>query len=97
MKTLIAVILFALTASAVFADTFVRGYTRKDGTYVQPHYRSSPNSQRWDNYSSQGNTNPYTGQRGYQRHEYSNPPAYNSGRSYGGSRSYGTGRQRRGW
>lgn len=80
MKTIIAACVFVFTASAVFADTFVRGYTRKDGTYVQPHYRSDANSQRSDNYSSQGNTNPYTGQRGFERNEYSNPPAYNTGR-----------------
>lgn len=39
----------------------VRGYTRKDGTYVQPHYRSRPNGTVTDNFSFQGNTNPFTG------------------------------------
>ncbi len=44
----------------------VRGYYKPStGTYVQPHYRSSPNSTRWDNYSTQGNYNSYTGKRGY--------------------------------
>lgn len=42
----------------------VRGYTRKDGTYVAPHYRSAPNSNRSDNYSTRGNYNPYTGKLG---------------------------------
>lgn len=42
----------------------VRGYTRKDGTYVAPHYRSSPNSSKSDNYSTRGNYNPYTGKPG---------------------------------
>lgn len=42
----------------------VRGYTRKDGTYVAPHYRSAPNSSRSDNYSTRGNYNPYTGKPG---------------------------------
>lgn len=42
----------------------VRGYTRKDGTYVAPHYRSSPNTSRSDNYSTRGNYNPYTGKSG---------------------------------
>lgn len=27
-------------------SVYVRGYTRKDGTYVQPHYRSAPGSAR---------------------------------------------------
>lgn len=76
----------ALTSTAAFADELVQGYTRSDGTYVEPHYRSSPNQYRDDNYSSQGNTNPYTGERGSQRNENSNPPAYN--KSYG-SGKYG--------
>jgi len=33
----------------------------------QGHYRSSPNSTQRDNYSTYGNTNPYTGQRGTKR------------------------------
>lgn len=85
---LLAVLLFAVSVSAFSADQ-VRGYTRRDGTYVQPHMRSSPNEQRYDNYSSQGNTNPYTGQRGYERNEFSSPPAYNQPREqdpYGGRR-----------
>jgi len=45
-------------------DTHVRGYTRRDGTYVQPHKRTAPNSSRRDNYSTRGNVNPYTGKPG---------------------------------
>lgn len=48
----------------VVAQVRVKGYYRKNGTYVAPHYRSSPNSSRLDNYSSRGNYNPYTGRRG---------------------------------
>ena len=73
-------------ASIASADEYVNGYFRKDGTYVQPHYRSSPNSTKMDNYSSQGNVNPYTGERGSQRNEYSNPPAYNN--PYGSTYKY---------
>ena len=45
-------------------DTYVQGHTRKDGTYVQGHYRSNPDSSRANNYSTEGNVNPYTGQAG---------------------------------
>jgi hypothetical protein len=39
-------------APALFAgDVNVRGYERKDGTYVAPHTRSEPNAYRWDNKS----------------------------------------------
>jgi hypothetical protein len=39
----------------------VNGYYRKDGTYVQPYVRSSPDGNPYNNYSYPGNTNPYTG------------------------------------
>jgi hypothetical protein len=45
-------------------NTHVGGHTRRDGTYVQPHYRTNPNSSRMDNYSTRGNVNPYTGKSG---------------------------------
>lgn len=54
---------FAPVSDAV-AQVAVRGYTRRDGTYVPPHYRSSPNSTTADNYSTRGNVNPFTGDRG---------------------------------
>jgi Bacterial SH3 domain len=43
------------------SDVWVEGYTRKDGTCVQGHWRSAPNRNPYDNYSYPGNTNPYTG------------------------------------
>lgn len=54
----------ALTASAATADTYVNGYYKKDGTYVQGHWKSDANSTKEDNYSTTGNTNPYTGKNG---------------------------------
>jgi len=42
----------------------VRGYYRKDGTYVQPHYRSAPDGSPYNNWSTKGNVNPYTGEEG---------------------------------
>lgn len=44
---------------------YVKGYRRSNGVSVSSHYRSSPNSVKFDNYSSRGNVNPYTGRRGY--------------------------------
>jgi hypothetical protein len=38
----------------------VRGYHRKDGPYVQPHQRSSPDSNSFNNYGFPGNYNPNT-------------------------------------
>src|SRR5262249_49740922 len=46
------------------SSTSVRGYTRKDGTYVQSHRRSTADGRFENNYSTQGNRNPYTGKEG---------------------------------
>jgi len=62
-KTLIALAAL-MAAGAVSAQTYVAPHVRKDGTYVQGHYRSAPNSTKLDNYSTKGNTNPYTGRQG---------------------------------
>jgi hypothetical protein len=53
MKWIAAIALLTLSAAAS-ADTYVRPYVRSDGTYVQGHYRSSPNTYRYDNYSAGG-------------------------------------------
>ncbi len=53
------------SASPVDAYSYrVRGYTRSNGTYVNSYYRTSPNYTRFDNYSTRGNYNPYTGRFG---------------------------------
>lgn len=49
-----------LVAFDTVSATYVSGYHRSNGTYVQPHYRSNPNGLRYDNYSytpSQGRYN----------------------------------------
>ena len=56
----IAAALIAVTPAAR-ADQFVNGYTRSDGTYVQPYWRSDPDGDPYNNYSFPGNVNPYTG------------------------------------
>jgi len=65
MRFLLGILAF-LVASPVFAeDVWVNGYYRKDGTYVRPHYRSAPDGNVWNNWSTKGNINPYTGKPGY--------------------------------
>ena len=59
--------------SFVDAAVRVRGYTRKDGTYVAPHYRSNPDGISSNNWSTKGNFNPYTGEEGTKSY-----PSYNS-------------------
>ena len=67
-------ILFALVLSLGFLTSFtsveartvrVNGYYKPStGTYVSPSYRTSPNSSKYDNYSTKGNYNPYSGRSG---------------------------------
>jgi|SRR4051812_2173712 len=64
--------------SAASADEFVNGYFRQNGTYVAPHMRSSPDGNPFNNYSTQGNTNPYTGVPGT-HNPYSTTPSYGLG------------------
>jgi hypothetical protein len=53
-----------LISSTVAAQVHVRGYTRKDGTYVAPYERTAPGSSIYNNYSTYPNVNPYTGKVG---------------------------------
>ena len=71
MKLLLAA-LALIFSTAVLADTQVKGYYKKNGTYVEPHYRSSPNSTSTDNFSTKGNVNPYTGKEGTRNPEPNN-------------------------
>jgi hypothetical protein len=52
---------------------FVNGYYRWDGTYVIGHFRTNPDDSFWNNWSSYGNVNPYTGRVGTKR-----PPGWSS-------------------
>ncbi len=66
MKKILAIIfliLFFFVGVLNFADAAQRvsGYRKKNGTYVQPYYRSNPDGNPYNNWSYPGNTNPYTG------------------------------------
>jgi hypothetical protein len=70
MRQLLTACLLALSlvsfwpASVEAGDVYVNGYYRNDGTYVKPHYRSAPDGNFYNNWSTKGNVNPYTGQTG---------------------------------
>jgi len=59
--TILVLTILSLFVSAVYADVWVNGYTRKNGTHVQGYWRSSPDSDPTNNFSYPGNVNPYTG------------------------------------
>lgn len=77
MKKIIGlfILLFSLNS---YAAEYVDGYMRSDGTYVDGYNRSSPDNTNINNYSTQGNINPYTGSAGTRAQDYS-PEAWNYG------------------
>lgn len=66
MKAALVMIVAAVAATAAVAagSHSKKGYIKKDGTYVAPSHAMNPNKSKADNYSSKGNTNPYTGKEG---------------------------------
>lgn len=43
----------------------VKGYYKpSSGTYIQSHYKTSPNKSKFDNWNTKGNINPMTGKKG---------------------------------
>ena len=69
---------YSVPSTVNYNTTTVSGYTRSNGTYVQSHVRTMPNSTNWDNFSTKGNSNPFTGSTGYRARDYSSD-AYNYG------------------
>lgn len=60
----LALAVLFLAATIVEAQTYVRPYVRRDGAYVTGHYRSYADGNFWNNWSTRGNVNPYTGSWG---------------------------------
>lgn len=90
MKKFIALLFGILIATVVDArghqggggHVSVSGYTKSNGTYVQPHHRTAPDGIKTNNWSHVGNVNPYTGKVGTNT---DSSPNYRSGyQSQGG-------------
>ncbi len=64
MTILATLVIICVTSFLANADVYVRGYYRGSGTYVQPHYRSNPDGNRSNNWSTSPNVNPHTGRIG---------------------------------
>lgn len=98
MKKFVFLSMLCLVSVGCFSQVKVRGYVKKDGTYVQPHVKTSPDGYKYNNYSSYGNINPYTGKMGakdkpnstynygtYNYNTYNRSSEYNNSKSYANS------------
>ena len=75
---------FFSTISAFAGDTYVNGYYRSNGVYVEPYHRTTPDNTVNNNYGTAGNINPYTGISGTApRNIYQPQGAYNAGNGFG--------------
>lgn len=59
-------------------EHYVHSYMTKRGTFVEGHMQTNPNGTPFDNWSTFGNTNPYTGKAGT-KYPYRETGGYQSG------------------
>lgn len=78
MKKITILLLLISSSGFAYEKVYVKPYVNKNGEYVEGHYRTSPNNNAYDNWSTKGNYNPYTGKSGDQN-PYDN---YNIKKSY---------------
>jgi len=62
---LIIVVCALIFSTISYADVYVKGYYKKNGTYVAPHVRSNPDSIKSNNYGS-SNSGASAYQRSYE-------------------------------
>jgi hypothetical protein len=81
-KLIIASVLFLMGlqfSNAQTGYTYVNGYySSYNNSFVEGHFRTLPNNTNWDNWSTSGNYNLFTGSTGYVAPDYS-WGAYNYG------------------
>ena len=53
IKIILLLLVALIFTDVVFAGTYVRGYVKRDGTYVSGHYRSTPSRLKLKNYTAQ--------------------------------------------
>lgn len=64
MRKFLLLLCFFLCLNSFAQDVFVNGYTKTDGTTVPTHYRTNRDYTVNNNFTTVGNTNPYTGKVG---------------------------------
>jgi hypothetical protein len=71
MRNILLIITFLLSRVIISQTnpnhTYQKGYVKKDGKYVEGHYKTEKNKTEKDNFVSKPNTNPYNGKKGYKK------------------------------
>ena len=82
MKKIILTLSIAIIALTAFSQTTTTtsGYYKTNGTYVAPAVKTTPDRTNTNNFSTTGNTNPYTGTTGTKAADYT-PAASNYGQN----------------
>lgn len=57
-------IIFLMPSICLARMVSVKGSVSKTGVYKPPHFKTSPNKTKIDNWSTKGNVNPTTGKKG---------------------------------
>lgn len=86
MKKIFAILVAMFIAISSFAQTQVNGYYKSNGTYVQSHVRTTRDNTNHNNWSTTGNTNPFSGSAGSVAKDYSS-----QANNYGGGQTISTG------
>jgi hypothetical protein len=81
MRKWLFILMISLMPCMVFSQVHVKGYYKSNGTYVQPHMRSNPDGNQYNNWSTKGNVNPYTGKEGTKNVDNSNNSTTNTNNS----------------
>ncbi len=68
--TISILLLIIIVMGYAQADEYVRGYYRKNGTFVNPYVRTERDTSTENNYSTSGNYNPNTDRYGTQGQKY---------------------------
>ena len=72
-----------ISAQETQAQHFVRGHVRHNGSYVTPHFRSNPDGNFYNNWSTSPNINPYTGSIGTRQQPSYQPYRHNARSAWG--------------
>lgn len=63
-KIILATVVLVMVTGAASAQIYQRPHIDKNGRYSEGGYRAKPNGTQFDNYSTKGNVNPYSGKKG---------------------------------